>query len=250
MRVHWSHLIVAIVLALGMGASHGGSTANEALVEALEREDLGAAERLIGRGADIDTTRGDGKTLLILAAKKSRPGLVRALIGAGAHVDLATNNGGTALMFAAIGGDIDSVQALVDAGADVNAIGGFDWTALMVATVKGHDAIIRLLIGAGADANLADIYDWTPLMRAADVGRRSAVQALLEWPRVDVEARNDQGATALHRAAAEGNLEIVRLLLDFGVDPMPRDLAGRTPLSLAHAGGHQRVAELLEVSKP
>ena len=233
-------------LAAAQAAWPAGNPLDDALVQALDRGDLPRIERLVGGGADVNSRNGQGKTPLIVAAKAGDAALVRKLIAAGADVNQITDNGGTALMFAAIGGDLATVRALLASGAEVNVVGGFDWTALMVATVKGHVDVVRALIDAGADANLPDIYGWTPLMRAVYADRVEVVQALLEWPALDLEHHNDQGATALHFAAAGGDEVLVRRLLDRGANPMSQDREGRTPSQRALASGHANVAEILE----
>ena len=238
--------IAAILLAVIAMPIHAGSSANQEFVSALERGDLDTAARMVSWGVNVDAQRADGKTVLILAAKASDVILVRNLIAAGADVNATTNNGGTALMFAAIRGDVETQKALIDAGADVNAVGGFDWTALMVASVKGHVAALRQLLENGADPNLRDIYGWTPLMRAVYEGRESVAQALLEQPGLGLNAKNDQGATALHLAAVKGNEALTRSLLLAGANPSIEDGKGRTPGILALAAGHGELAKLLQ----
>lgn len=239
-------LAVAAQTTLMAGPVLAGQVASEEFLGALERGDLDRAARLVDAGVDVDMHRSDGKTLLILAARESDVILVRKLIAAGADVNATTENGGTALMFAAIPGDMEVQSALLEAGADVNAIGGFDWTALMVATVKGHTAAVRQLLARGADPNLHDIYGWTPLMRAVYENRADVAQALLERADTQLDARNDQGATALYLAAVKGNEPLVRALLLAGADPRMADRDGRTPETVAVAAGHEGVARLLQ----
>ena len=245
-RIHWYTRFAAIVLAAFAISVHAASSANQEFLSALEHGDLDKAARLIAWGVNVDAQRGDGKTLLILAAKASDAILVRHLIGAGADVNATTSNGGTALMFAAIHGDVETLKALIDAGANVNAIGGFDWTALMVASVKGHVPAVRQLLESGADPNLGDIYGWTPLMRAVYEGRESVVLALLEQRGVGLNTKNDQGVTALHLAAVKGNEGLTRSLLLAGANPLIEDRKGRTPDKLAISAGHGEVAKLLQ----
>ena len=82
----------------------------------------------------------------------------------------------------------------------------------MIAAVKGYEELVRALLSHGADANLADIYGWTPLMRAVTENRLGVVHTLLASKSVNVNARNDAGATALHEAAEKGYFEIAQLL--------------------------------------
>jgi ankyrin repeat protein len=237
--------LAVALLAMSAMLAEAGSVASQEFLSALERGDTDAAARLLGAGVDVDAQRSDGKTLLILAAKEGDVVLVRRLITAGADVNATTGNGGTALMFAAIGGDLDTQTALIEAGADVNAIGGFHWTALMVASVKGHALVARQLLASGADPNLTDVYGWTPLMRAVYEERYEVVQALLQHPEVNLDARNDQGATALHLAAGKGNEDLAQALLLAGASPLVEDRGGRTPALTALRAGHERLAELL-----
>ncbi|NIM29359.1 MAG: ankyrin repeat domain-containing protein [Gammaproteobacteria bacterium] len=238
--------LAALLLAASVVAVHAQPVANEEYLSALERGDLDTAARLVPSGVDVDARRSDGKTLLILAAKENDVILVRRLIAAGANVNATTNNGGTALMFAAIRGDVETQRLLVAAGADVDAIGGFDWTALTVAAVKGHTAAVRQLLASGASPNLADIYGWTPLMRAVYEEREQVVWALLEQAGIDLDQKNDQGATALHLAAVKGNARLARALLSAGASPVIQDREGRTPAMLAVSVGHAEMAALLE----
>lgn len=245
MRIDSCRRLAAIMLAVAAVSTYAGPIANQEFLSALEREDLDGAARLLQSDVDVNVRRSDGKTLLILAAKESDVVLVRRLIAAGANVNARTDNGGTALMFAAIRGDVHTQKALIDAGAEVNATGGFDWTALTIASVKGHIAAVRQLLASGADPNVPDIYGWTALMRAVYEEREEVVQAILEQPSVDLNAKNDQGATALHLAAVKGNAPLTRTLLLAGASPRARDRKGRTPALLAVAAGHEEVAELL-----
>ena len=83
-------------------------------------------------------------------------------------------------------------------------------------------------------------------MRAVYEKREQVVQAILERPDVDLDAKNDQGATALHLAAVQGYERLARALLLAGASPLIEDRKGRTPALLAVSAGHEDVAALLE----
>ena len=80
---------------------------------------------------------------------------------------------------------------------------------------------------------------WTPLHRAAYENRIQVVKLLLEQDAIDVHLRDDHGATALHHAAANGNTEIVNLLIASGADTLVADSDGRTPATYALVNGHR-----------
>jgi len=67
----------------------------------------------------------------------------------------------------------------------------------------------------------------------------------------DRNARDEEGATPLHQAAWEGDLELVRQLLAAGADPTITDLRfGSTPLGWAEHAYQTEAADLLRPHTP
>lgn len=188
------------------------ATLDEDWLRAVRKRDVGTIERLLGHGVDVNLSTKDGKTALMLAAQRGRADIIGALLNAGAAVDQRNTRGGTALMYAAVLGDQQTVDVLLSRGAAINLQSSNGWTALMIAAVQGYEGLVRGLLSHGADANLADIYGWTPLMRAVAENRFGVVRILLASKSVDVNARNDAGATALMIATASGYDAIVDLI--------------------------------------
>ena len=62
---------------------------------------------------------------------------------------------------------------------------------------------------------------------------------------VDVTAKDPNGQTLLHWAAAEGYADTVEVLLHYGADPQTRDRWGRTALDLALEKGQRQVVQVL-----
>lgn len=103
---------------------------------------------------------------------------------------------------------------------------------------------LTLLFGAQV-ALAAD----SPIAEAAMKGDIAAVRALL-GSKVDVNAPQGDGSTALHWAAYNGNTEMVRLLLASGANvTMKTRLAGLTPLMMAARIGNADVIQLLVDAK-
>jgi ankyrin repeat protein len=83
-----------------------------------------------------------------------------------------------------------------------------------------------------------------PLEYWAALGRLDEVQkTLAENP--DVNARGQDGYTALHAAAENGRLAVVLFLLKRGAEVNPRLSSGETPLDLAIAAKQQEAADAL-----
>ncbi len=95
-----------------------------------------------------------------------------------------------------------------------------------------------LVLSCGAASN-ADFFD------AVRAGEADKVKGLLQADPKLAEARTEDGSTALHLAALEGQAAVVRLLLAGGAQVNARGLREETPLHMAMYDGHREVAELL-----
>jgi ankyrin repeat protein len=78
---------------------------------------------------------------------------------------------------------------------------------------------------------ISSIYpsSWTLLMTVASSGHVHAARLLLERG-AEVDARDDQGHTALHHAAFNGEEEMVLILISRGADISTRNSERWTPL--------------------
>ena len=85
------------------------------------------------------------------------------------------------------------------------------------------------------------------LREAAQRGDVAAIRRLLA-EKLDVDARDAGGRTALMFAVLQGRRQAVETLLAAGADPNAADASGTTPLQAAHAGSHPAIAAALEQS--
>jgi len=92
-------------------------------------------------------------------------------------------------------------------------------------------------------AATGDMFD---AIRAGDAAK---VKALLQTDPKQAEARTEDGSTALHLAALEGQAAIAQLLLAGKAPVNARGLREETPLHMAMYDGHREVAELLLASQ-
>ncbi|UCE90098.1 MAG: ankyrin repeat domain-containing protein [Pseudomonadota bacterium] len=110
---------------------------------------------------------------------------------------------------------------------------------------QGNTSEVRALVEQGADVNESGGNNETPvLVKAAKEGHLAVVELLL-FAGADINAQNVKGTTALHAAARRGHTDIVQLLLAHNADHTLRDKEGRTAESIARAEEYSKIARLV-----
>ncbi|MGD2110194.1 MAG: ankyrin repeat domain-containing protein, partial [Phycisphaerae bacterium] len=143
------------------------------------------------------------------------------------------------LLAAARAADVKAVKAAIDAGADVNATTEYGATPLFFAADRGNVEVVGLLLDRGAEVNATDsFYGATPLAWASMSGHAQVVRVLLK-------AGATGAGDTLRSAAAGGDLEMVRAVLDSG-KVEPEMLSGA--YAGAVAAGHTELAELIKAA--
>jgi len=192
----------------------GPSLRDRPLLEAAARGDLGGINRAFS-ALDQAARRQAGELALCTAVAIGHLAAADALIDLGISPDARGGGGMPALLYPN-GHRLPMLRLLLDRGANPDAAGGADITALIAATHEGLSAEARLLLERGADPNAATSIT---------------------------------GATALIYAASNGDLELVRELLNRGARPDHKDQSGRTASDVARDGGHEEILRTLEAHR-
>ena len=101
---------------------------------------------------------------------------------------------------------------------------------------------VRVLLNRGFDPNTLDPKRLPGLYVALRDSSLKAAQALIDWPKTNVEMRTPEDESPLMMACLKGNIEIVKKLISRDADV---NKTGWTPLHYAATGGHIAIIELL-----
>jgi len=104
---------------------------------------------------------------------------------------------------------------------------------LIDASKEGNNA--KALLMSGADVNAVDTLCHTPLINASLKGYSDVVTTLLNHPLIQIDIQDVVGYTALHYAALNGNLNVVKQLVTAGADLTLVEDRGMTPAQAAKA---------------
>ena len=210
-------------------------------------------------------SEGHTEVVKLLLARGADPKLSSA---ASTKQERRPPGGMTALLFAARQGQLAAARALLDGGADANQVGADRTSPLLIAVVNGHYELASLLLERGANPSTADANGRSPLYAAIDLRNQQWSQApapVLPQPvhmamikqliaagadqtvkitgkighrgSFDMRWSDMKGATPFLRAAWNGDIEVMRLLLEHGADPLVSTDKNETALLLLAGAG-------------
>jgi ankyrin repeat protein len=199
---------------------------------------------------------------LLKAFVQGRTELVFNLLEAGVAATYRDDNGVSLLQTCAYFGDVSAMRYLLERGEKLESLG--DDYGLSAAVFHGHWRLCLFLLERGADVNKPqeDTRE-TPLHSALCKTDRLVYDRVLQVllahganPNVATIAGVETGAfmrdcrtkgeTPLHRAAAFGGEDAIKMLLNAGAVIDARDANGDTPLSWGSwYGRHDNILRLL-----
>jgi uncharacterized protein len=112
-------------------------------------------------------------------------------------------------------------------------------TALMVACYAGNKPAVEALLAKGAEVNKPG---WTALHYAAAIGNNDIVRLLLDKSAY-IDAESPNKTTPIMMAARSGHIMTVKLLLDEGADATLKNDLGMTAIDFARQHNQKDIAE-------
>lgn len=207
-----------------------------ALARACVMGDVQSAETLLSSG-DIPTQQCGGQTLLHVSLHQ--PAIVDLLLDRGASIHALNADGETPLLY--VIKHRPNAHELFDfllmKGADVNMGDHLGVTPLMHVIIAHNPELIKRLLtnpDLKVDINAKDHFGSTALHWAITTRQRCVLEMLLATEGIDINAVDGNGASALHRAATRGKLDALTfLLLQPTIDVNIADKHGNTALHCA-----------------
>ncbi len=209
------------------------------LFKAIEKDDHRSIRSLINRGANINAKDGYGLSALHLAIKNNSIDAINVLL-ANNNIDLeATLPEGyfthlgdnsndavyigkaTPLIYAIFksNGNPKIVNMLMKKGANVNATDEEGWSTFLYAAAFGDTSMLRNISAKNKKlVNSKTKNNVTPLHMAVVYNNINNIRYLVSRLKVDINAKDDDGWTALYYAAANNKREAYRLLIRLGAD--------------------------------
>jgi uncharacterized protein len=192
------------------------------LAKAVMNKDTTTVNQLLASGIDVNVRDEQTNTTVLMVASSysGYASMIELMIQRGADVNAQSNDGKTALMWAA-GNSPDAVEMLLNHRADVKLKMSDGMTAFL-------QSIFGILSGK-VSTSVCDLL----LKKGANVNAELTSTAAMGW-------------TALHYAAVNGDVELVKYLIRKGANVNHKSAEGSSALYLAKQNGYKDVVNILE----
>lgn len=143
------------------------------------------------------------------------------------------------------GGNIAEVARLFDENPDFVFIETPFGSWLDFTVGEGQLNIVKYLVSFGFDVNRLNHHGRFPICVAAESGNAEIVQLLLSSGAIIHDELDDECANPMFAAVRSGSLEVVKTLLDHGLDPLREYENGKTVINFALLFGYAESAEFI-----
>ena len=139
--------------------------------------------------------------------------------------------------------DVSTVRSLVSKGVNPNSIDAKGELMLNLAIKDNSEDVVTFLVANKAtDVDISNKFGETPLMIASIEGNLVLVKSLIQQQKAQI---NHIGWTPLHYACAKGHLEVSQYLIANGAIVDALSPANTTPLMMAVQSGNEALVKLL-----
>jgi ankyrin repeat protein len=195
---------------------------------------LEVINKLLLHGANPNDPDDADRTPILVASMHNHCHIVKRLIEAGADPTLSSAKGVSPFSFACENGYYDIVQVLLKTGKiDINEPFRDGLTPLYVACKHGHTETVLILIESSNLLPDAGPFKLSPLCIATWKGYVDICGILLAQTKCDPNFCSPEKPPPLWNACVKGNLELVKLLVSKGANPLVKPKNGENLLYTA-----------------
>ncbi len=222
--------------------------------EAIKNNDLSCLHAYLSGGGNPDLVDEYGNGLIHLAICDGKLATAEVLLRHGASPSLEDGFGNLPLHVACIYGEWEAARLLVGFGAEMDATSEKrPWTPLMIALNERHIHLANWLIEMGANTDFVEEEEgWTPFLVACENGLKEvSLEMIKKGAHLDaaIRAGDIAGRSAIHLVAYHGEVDLIKVLVEEGVDVNAKPIGGGlSALHWAVYNDHQPLVDfLLEV---
>ncbi|KAK6194501.1 hypothetical protein SNE40_000125 [Patella caerulea] len=251
------HEIMKLLLTHGCGVNNRNHKRETALHKVIKSElsDKLNVILLLENGADVNLRDRDGDTPLMIAANKGLHEIVKILLGNGCDVNNQNLDGETALhkiIQSDHSNKLQTVVLLLENGANVDSVDKDGKTVLRVAV----ETFLRVEVmeeRVPVDAMLRVEELMKKMKRAKNEIIGNQAKIIIKSEQAD-QLENESNVNSTGRdvntmfnkeESLRGHIQVIKILIDNGVDLNLGDADGKTPLMIAVKQTSRRLVELL-----
>lgn len=226
-------------------ASHSGHTALHAAAQVGSTETIRV---LLENGAKINVQAKDGRTAFYLSCLFDHLDTGKLLIKQGADPTIKDKERNSPLHASSERGLLTVMEYLIEClGLDVNDKNAFQSVPLILTSSKGCLDCVKYLVAHGASLQAKDKRGRNSLFMAAAAGHADVVLYLLNSGLTIPDSLDNMGQSPLLMAVISGSLDVVNLLLPLSTAHLNKvsSSGDMTPLKIAASEGNLPIVKVL-----